>query len=53
VENAAQLEFLRERGCTEVAGIFLSPPLPADAITRLLSGHGNFQDRGSSPAPAG
>lgn len=39
VENADQLEYLRSRGCTEVAGTFLSPPLPPDDIARLLSGH--------------
>jgi len=39
VENADQLEFLRNRGCTEVAGTFLSPPLPPDDIARLLSGN--------------
>ncbi len=38
VENAAQLEFLRAHGCTEVAGFYLSPPLPADEIARLLTG---------------
>jgi diguanylate cyclase (GGDEF)-like protein/PAS domain S-box-containing protein len=39
VENADQLEFLRDLGCSEVAGTFLSPPLPPDDVARLLSGN--------------
>ena len=38
VESREQLEFLRHQGCSEAAGIYLSPPLPADEIPRLLSG---------------
>jgi EAL domain-containing protein (putative c-di-GMP-specific phosphodiesterase class I) len=43
VENAEQLEFLRRHGCTEVAGSYFSPALPADEITRLLHRNVNFQ----------
>jgi diguanylate cyclase (GGDEF)-like protein/PAS domain S-box-containing protein len=42
VENAEQIEFLRSHSCTEVAGDFLSPALPADEITRLLYSNINF-----------
>ncbi len=52
VENATQLEFLRDHGCTEAAGFFLSPPLSADAITRLLSGNGNLLEQPAAPAKA-
>jgi len=30
VENAAQLEFLRQRNCHKIQGYFISKPLPAD-----------------------
>lgn len=30
VETEGQLEFLKERGCTEVQGHYISRPLPAD-----------------------
>jgi diguanylate cyclase (GGDEF)-like protein/PAS domain S-box-containing protein len=36
VESLVQLEFLRQQGCDEVAGVFLSPPLPPEEIARLL-----------------
>ena len=42
VETNAQMEFLRRQGCTEVAGTFLSPALPAEEISRLLSGNVNL-----------
>jgi diguanylate cyclase (GGDEF)-like protein/PAS domain S-box-containing protein len=42
VETNAQLEFLRRQGCTEVAGTFLSPPLPADEVARLLCSNVNL-----------
>jgi EAL domain-containing protein (putative c-di-GMP-specific phosphodiesterase class I) len=56
VENAAQLEFLRQHGCTDVAGTYLSPPLPADDIARLLTANINFlswpdSDAAHRPAP--
>jgi diguanylate cyclase (GGDEF)-like protein/PAS domain S-box-containing protein len=37
VENAAQLRFLRERGCRWVQGYLFSKPLPADAATEFLA----------------
>jgi len=43
VENEGQLARLRELGCDEVQGYFLSPPLPAEECRRLLL---------ESPAPA-
>lgn len=36
IEEAAQLEFLRRRGCALGQGYLFSPPLPAEAFTRLL-----------------
>ena len=50
VENTAQLDFLRRHGCTEVAGAFLVPPLPADDITRLLAADMDFLSRAGHPA---
>lgn len=38
VENAAQLQFLREHACNEVQGYYFSRPMPAGAIERLLRG---------------
>ncbi|WP_311221197.1 MULTISPECIES: EAL domain-containing protein [unclassified Acidovorax] len=42
VETAEQLAFLREQGCDEAQGYFLSRPMPAEQITPLLrrGGHG-------------
>ena len=36
VETEAQLQFLCERGCDEVQGYLLSPPIPADEFRRFL-----------------
>ena len=36
VENEAQLDFLRSKGCDEVQGYLLSRPLAADALGELL-----------------
>ncbi|MEO5368168.1 MAG: EAL domain-containing protein [Magnetococcus sp. WYHC-3] len=36
VEEQAQLDYLRQRGCDEVQGYLLSRPLPADKLTDLL-----------------
>lgn len=36
VENAAQLQFLQERGCTVFQGYFFSKPLPAESFEALL-----------------
>ena len=36
VETAGQLAFLKAEGCDEVQGYYLSRPLPASDITRLL-----------------
>lgn len=38
VENAAQLNFLREHECNEVQGYYFGRPMPAGAIERLLRG---------------
>ncbi|MGG1944956.1 EAL domain-containing protein [Trinickia sp. NRRL B-1857] len=36
VETAAQLDFLKERACTEMQGYFFARPMPHDAIPALL-----------------
>ena len=36
VENAAQLEFLRDAGCDEIQGYWFSRPIPADPFAQLL-----------------
>jgi EAL domain-containing protein (putative c-di-GMP-specific phosphodiesterase class I) len=36
VENAAQRDFLRSRGCRLMQGFLFSKPLPADEVTKLL-----------------
>jgi EAL domain-containing protein (putative c-di-GMP-specific phosphodiesterase class I) len=36
VENIDQLEILQELGCDEIQGFYISLPLPADQITKLL-----------------
>ncbi len=35
VETAAQLEFLRERGCDQVQGYYLGRPMPPEALERF------------------
>ena len=52
VENTAQLEFLHLHGCTEVAGSFLVPPLPADDVARLLAADFDFLHRPDSEFPS-
>ncbi|MEN8169109.1 MAG: EAL domain-containing protein [Pseudomonadota bacterium] len=37
VETGEQLEFLRNHGCKEVQGYFMSRPLPSDEFTKLIS----------------
>jgi len=36
VETEAQLTFLREQGCDEIQGYYVSPPMGCDAMTALL-----------------
>ena len=36
VETASQLEFLRDAGCDEAQGFYLSPPVPPERIAELL-----------------
>ncbi|MBZ0070720.1 MAG: EAL domain-containing protein [Gammaproteobacteria bacterium] len=38
VETAEQLEFLRDRGCAEMQGFLLSPPMPGDRLGAWLAG---------------
>jgi len=42
VETAAELDFLCRHGCTEVAGKFLSPPMPAEEVARLVASNVNL-----------
>lgn len=44
VETREQLQFLTERGCDEMQGYFFSPPVNAEAFTRLLSERRNLHD---------
>lgn len=37
VENAQQLDFLRAHGCDAVQGYYISQPLPAEELTRMLA----------------
>ncbi len=39
VETQDQHEFLQENGCDEMQGYLFSKPLPAEDITKLLTGH--------------
>ncbi len=36
VENQAQIDILRQHGCDEIQGYFVSKPLPASQVTALL-----------------
>ena len=36
VETAQQFAQIRQKGCTEVQGYFISPPRPADEVMDLL-----------------
>jgi len=44
VETAAQLEFLRARGCDEVQGFYFARPLVAADCTRALRDGRRLQD---------
>ncbi|MCZ6782821.1 MAG: EAL domain-containing protein [Proteobacteria bacterium] len=44
VENAEQLEFLRERGCDEIQGYLLSPAVPAAEFVRFLEREKDEED---------
>ena len=37
VENAAQLEFLRQHGCDLAQGFFFSEPVPAGQVPNLMT----------------
>jgi EAL domain-containing protein (putative c-di-GMP-specific phosphodiesterase class I) len=39
VESEAQVDFLRARGCDEMQGFLLSPPLPAAQAATFLAGY--------------
>jgi len=38
VETRAQLEFLRREGCDAMQGYLVSPPVPAEALPRVVAG---------------
>jgi diguanylate cyclase (GGDEF)-like protein len=38
VETPQQMSFLRQRGCDEVQGHYIAPPMPAAQITQMLAG---------------
>ena len=35
VETAAQLQFLRDRGCDQIQGYYLARPMPPEALERF------------------
>ena len=37
IETVAQLDLVRQQGCTEVQGFLLSPPLPGSVVTKLFA----------------
>jgi len=49
VETPAQLDFVRDEGCSEVQGYIFSRPLPASAIARTLQ----TRPAGIAPPPRG
>ncbi|HEX4951876.1 MAG TPA: EAL domain-containing protein [Thermoanaerobaculia bacterium] len=40
VETAEQLEYLRQQGCDEVQGYYISRPVPAEEVPALVKQHG-------------
>ncbi len=52
VENAQQLQFLREHRCDEIQGYFLSKPLPFAQLRSMLAAQA-AQPHASRPAPIG
>jgi EAL domain-containing protein (putative c-di-GMP-specific phosphodiesterase class I) len=46
VETEEQLEFLRSQQCDEMQGYLFSPPVPAEAFSKLLrEEHSLFRNR--------
>jgi EAL domain-containing protein (putative c-di-GMP-specific phosphodiesterase class I) len=45
VETREQSEFLREHGCDELQGNYVSPPLPQERFMDLLQGNSAKKDR--------
>jgi diguanylate cyclase (GGDEF)-like protein len=43
VENEQQVEFLSEKGCTEMQGSYFSPPVSATEFAKILSLYGNSE----------
>jgi len=39
VETREQLVFLRNQGCDEIQGYFVSPPVPAETVVQFLRGY--------------
>lgn len=37
VETKAQLDFVRNLGCTDVQGFYYSPPVPARELAKILA----------------
>jgi EAL domain-containing protein (putative c-di-GMP-specific phosphodiesterase class I) len=52
VETAEQLAFLQAEGCDEVQGFYLSRPLPASDIARLLDQPTRLQATEAPPVAA-
>ncbi len=49
VETEAQLEFLRQQGCSQVQGYLLSPPLPADQFVAWYNDQQRTRAPGAGP----
>jgi diguanylate cyclase (GGDEF)-like protein len=50
VETSAELDWLRDNGCSQVQGYLISAPLPAEAISLLLATRGNAETSGRHAA---
>lgn len=47
VEQEAQLEFLREHGCDEIQGYYISRPVRAEDVLKLLNCHASHKNHAS------
>jgi len=54
VENAGQLDILREQGCSHIQGYYFSRPVPESEVERMLwIGYGgDMQSASSNPKDA-
>jgi len=50
VETSAELDWLRDNGCSQVQGYLISAPLPAEAISLLLAARASAETSGRRAA---